>query len=296
MAATAATAIGAMRRSGAGRKFCAGLMTLTLAALSAHANGGGQIVLASTTSLDNSGLYEYLLPHFEKETGIAVSVIAVGTGRALNIGRMGDADVLIVHDRESELEFIRAGYGVDCKTFMHNEYVIVGPKDNPAGIHPEMTIKQALNIIKQSGVSFISRGDDSGTHKKELFLWDISGITPSARDVWYIESGRGMGGVLNMANEKLAYTLSDYSTWVSFNNKSNLILLLKQKPPMYNPYSIILVSPERYPEANYRDAKRFSDWLTGARGLALIARFKVRNTQLFEPLQGDAQTPCKAER
>lgn len=285
-----------MRRNRADRKCCAKVISIILTMLSANTNGSDQIVLASTTSLDNSGLYEYLLPHFKDATGIEVSVIAVGTGRALNIGRMGDADVLIVHDRESELEFIKAGYGIDCRTFMYNEYVIVGPGHNPAGIHPDMAIRQAMNVIKKSGVPFISRGDDSGTHKKELFLWGISGITPSARDSWYIESGKGMGGVLNMANEKLAYTLSDYSTWVSFNNKSNLILLLKQKPPMYNPYSIILVNPERYPEINHRGARRFFDWITGTKGLALIERFKVRDTQLFQPLRGEKRTSCALSR
>ena len=252
-----------------------------------------QLVLASTTSLDNSGLYEYLLPHFTDETGIEVLVISVGTGQALNTGRMGDADVLIVHDRKSELEFVKSGGGIECKTFMYNEYVIVGPKSNPAGLYPEMTIMEAMRVIRKSNGPFISRGDDSGTHKKELFLWGISGIAPSAQDTWYIETGKGMGGVLNMANEMLAYTLSDYSTWVSFNNKSNLVLLLKQKPPMYNPYSVILVNPVRHEGVNYQDAKRFSDWITGEKGLALIEKFRVRKTQLFFPLWGANQTFCE---
>ena len=268
------------------------LTALVAAVLWPHDAGGKQVVLASTTSLDNSGLYEHLLPHFTDDTGIQVSVVAVGTGRALEIGRNGDADAVIVHDRQSELAFINAGYGINCATFMYNYYAIVGPAGNPAGITREMDAVQALRLIANSGSLFISRGDDSGTHKREQSLWRMAGIVPPAKGSWYYESGRGMGAVLTMANELLAYTLSDSSTWLSFGNRLNLVLLIQGGAHMYNPYSIILTNPARHAAVNHRGARRFAQWLTSEKGLSLVERFQTRGVQAFYPLREPGRKSC----
>lgn len=239
------------------------------------------IVLASTTSTDNSGLYEVLLPAFKRDTGIEVRVIAAGTGRALSIASRGDADVLVVHDEASELEFVRAGYGVDRRTFMYNDYVLVGSVADAAGVKGSSGVISAFRRIAQGGALFVSRGDDSGTHKKELSLWRSAlDATPAGRG-WYREVGRGMGATLNIANELGAYTLSDRSTWVSFNNRANLQVVLENDPPLHNPYSVILVNPGRHPGVRFHEARIFADWLTSRRSLALIRDFKVRGRQLF---------------
>ncbi len=239
------------------------------------------IVLASTTSTDNSGLYEVLLPAFKRDTGIEVRVIAVGTGRALNVASRGDADVLVVHDEASELEFVRAGYGVNRRTFMYNDYVLVGSIADVGGVKGAGGVISAFRRIARSGALFVSRGDDSGTHKKEVSLWRSAlGATPAGSD-WYRDVGRGMGATLNIANELGAYTLSDRSTWVSFNNRANLQVVLENDPPLHNPYSVILVNPERHPGVRFHEARIFADWLTSRRSLALIRNFKVRGQQLF---------------
>ncbi len=245
-----------------------------------EASAPRSIVLASTTSTDNSGLYDVLLPAFTRDTGIVVRVIAVGTGRALSIASRGDADVLIVHDAASELEFVRAGYGVERKTFMYNDYVLVGPI---AAAVEAGGVSETLRRIAQSGATFVSRGDDSGTHKKELSLWyEVLGGAPSGR-IWYREVGAGMGTALNIANELGAYTLADRSTWVSFNNRANLKVIVENEPPLHNPYSVILVNPGRYPGVRFAAARVFSDWLTSERGFVHIRGFKVRGRQLFFP-------------
>ena len=240
------------------------------------------IVLASTTSTDNSGLYDVLLPAFMRDTGIAVRVVAVGTGRALEIARRGDADALIVHDTESEIEFVRARYGIERKTFMYNDYMLVGPVADAVGIAQAGGIGKALRRIAQSGSVFVSRGDDSGTHKKERSLWReaLSGDSPVGRG-WYREVGAGMGAALNIANELGAYTLTDRSTWVSFNNRANLKIVVENEPPLYNPYSVILVNPARHPGVKSDEARIFSNWLTSEKGLSHIRDFKVRERQLF---------------
>ena len=244
---------------------------------------GTAIVLASTTSTDNSGLYEVLLPAFTRDTGITVRVIAVGTGRALNIASRGDADVLIVHDEPSELEFVRAGHGVERNTFMYNDYILVGPLDDVAAIGKAGSVTAALQRIAQEGVTFISRGDDSGTHRKELSLWRmaLNAVPSSSEQPWYREIGRGMGATLNMANELQAYTLSDRSTWVSFNNRAGLKIIIEHEPPLNNPYSVILVNPQRHPGVRFHQAKIFADWLASEKGLAYIRNFRVRGEQLF---------------
>ncbi len=256
-----------------------------LALLSAAACGA-TVTLASTTSTDHSGFYDYLLPKFTADTGIRVRVIAVGTGRALSIGRRGDADLLIVHDRESELEFVAEGHGVARIPFMYNDYVLVGPRGDPGGLRSANDVLDAMRLIARDRRLFVSRGDDSGTHKKELQLWRAAGFVPGAGDAWYRESGAGMGAVLNLANELPAHTITDRSTWVSFNNRDSLVLLVENQPPLHNPYSVILVNPEKHPAVNHRDAGRLAKWLTSPRGLEWIGGFRVRGTQLFHPLRG----------
>ena len=247
---------------------------------------GKRIVLASTTSTDNSGLYDYLLPKFTAETGIKVDVVAVGTGRALKIAERGDADLLIVHDEQSELDFVNAGYGIERRTFMYNDYILVGPRQDSIGIKrsPTTRIAQAMQMIAGNAATFISRGDDSGTHKKELSLWALSGVDLSASDIWYREVGAGMGATLNIANELYAYTLADRSTWISFNNRDNLVVVKENDPLLYNYYSIILVNPKRWPEINFREARRFYEWLLSPQTLMLIEAFRVKGVQLFYPI------------
>ena len=246
-----------------------------------------RIVLASTTSTDNSGLYDYLLPKFTAETGIKVDVVAVGTGRALKIAEQGDADLLIVHDEQSELAFVNAGYGVDRRTFMYNDYILVGPKQDAIGIKntPTTRIAQAMQMIAGNAATFISRGDDSGTHKKELSLWVLSGVDLSAPGTWYREVGAGMGATLNIANEMSAYTLADRSTWISFNNRDNLVIVKENDPLLYNFYSVIRVNPKRWPEINSQDAHHFYQWLLSPQGLALIESFRMKGEQLFYPIR-----------
>ena len=242
------------------------------------------ILLASTTSTDNSGLYDFLLPAFTRETGIEVRVVALGTGRALNIASRGDADVLIVHDEPSELEFMRQGYGIRRDTFMFNDYVLVGPVGDAKCIKCAGSVAEALRAIFEAGTIFISRGDDSGTHKKELFLWRMAlGEVPAAKS-WYREVGEGMGATLTIANELGAYTLSDRSTWISFNNRNNLEIVVENEPPLHNPYSVILVNPAIHPGIRFEQARVFVDWLLSEKGLALIRNFKLRGQQLFFPI------------
>ncbi len=242
------------------------------------------ILLASTTSTDHSGLYDFLLPTFTRETGIEVRVVSVGTGRALSIASRGDADVLIVHDEPSEVEFMRQGYGIRRDTFMFNDYVLVGPAGDPGGVRSAGGVAVTLQAIFKTGAPFISRGDDSGTHKKELFLWRMAlGEVPIARS-WYREVGEGMGAALTIANELGAYTLSDRSTWISFNHRDNLEIVVENEPPLHNPYSVILVNPAIHPEVRFEQARAFADWLLSEQGLSLIGSFRVRGQQLFFPL------------
>ncbi|MBC6413525.1 MAG: substrate-binding domain-containing protein [Chromatiales bacterium] len=248
-----------------------------------------RIVLASTTSADNSGLYDYLLPRFTATTGIRVDVIAAGTGRALKIAEQGDADLLIVHDEQSELAFVNSGYGIDRCTFMYNDYVLVGAAADNLSIsnNPTTDIAQAMQIIATNAATFISRGDDSGTHKKELALWALAGVDITAADAWYREVGAGMGATLNIANELSAYTLADRSTWISFNNRDNLVIVKENDPLLYNYYSVILVNPKRWSKINSQDARSFYQWLLSPQSLELIKSFNIRGLQLFYPLKID---------
>ncbi len=241
------------------------------------------ITLASTTSVDNSGFYSYVLPKFSEETGIGVRVIAVGTGRALNIAGKGDADLVLVHDEQSEHEFVARGDGIERRTFMYNYYILVGDKNDPAEIAATKDISSALRKIAQGRIPFISRGDNSGTHKKELSLWRFADIQVNSKyHHWYIEIGNSMGAALNMANELRAYTLSDSATWFSFKNRANLKVLVENIPPLINPYSVVLVNPKKHPHVHYRDAKIFADWLVDGNGAQWIEAFRFEGIKLFQ--------------
>ncbi len=239
------------------------------------------IRLATTTSTDNSGLLAYLLPTFENKTGYRVHVIAVGTGKALRMGIDGDADILLVHAPAAEIKFVNSGYGIKRTAVMFNDFVLVGPEANPAKIKTGENINAALQKIADSHSTFISRGDDSGTHKKERGLWLSQNINTRAQ--WYREVGQGMGKVLQMAAELNAYTLTDRGTWLAYQHKSPLKILHAGDPQLYNPYHIIAVNPQRFPGINYQGASRLISWLTSTTGQALIGKFTLNNSLLFKP-------------
>ena len=242
------------------------------------------IVVASTTSTENSGLYSFVLPRFSEQTGIEVRVVAVGTGQALHIAQNGDADVLLVHHRPSEDQFISQGYGVTRYDLMYNDYILVGPRDDPASVLSAANVIGAVQRIATNKSLFISRGDDSGAHKKELELWNQSGIdTTKAGNGWYQETGRGMGGTLNMASALDAYTLSDRATWLKFGNKGRLDILFQSDPPLFNPYGIILVNPEKHPHIKTRDGQTFIEWMLSETGQTLIADYRILGQQAFFP-------------
>lgn len=257
---------------------------LAVAVAVAESGEARSITIASTTSTQNSGLFDWLLPQFTEETGIDVKVVAVGTGQAIRIATNGDADLLLVHHEASERKFVADGLGLARHPIMHNDFVLVGPAADPAGVRGIGEITVALRRIYQTEQVFLSRGDDSGTHKKELELWKASGFDPRpASGAWYREAGSGMGATLNTASAMGAYTLSDRASWVSFGNKGDIELLLDGDPPLNNPYAAIVVNPKRHPHVNVKDAQAFVDWLTSARGQAAIAAFRVDGQQLFFP-------------
>ena len=238
------------------------------------------ITLSSTTSTQNSGLYDYLLPMFTADTGIDVRVIAVGTGQAIRIAENGDADVLLVHHRKSEDAFVNEGYGTQRFDVMYNDFVLIGPKTET----PNTTsLKSFFGQAAETGeYTFISRGDDSGTHKKEQELWaKFTETLPT--DDWYREIGSGMGATLNMAASIDAYTISDRGTWLSFGNKRNLAIKWSGDEVLLNPYGLILVNPERFPHVKADEARIFADWITSERGQQAIGDFRINGKQLFCP-------------
>ncbi len=240
------------------------------------------ITVASTTSTENSGLFRHLLPRFEAATGIAVHVVARGTGQALALGRNGDVDVLLVHDRVAEDKFVAQGFGIDRRDVMYNDFVIVGPRGDPARIAGLTDAPAALARIAAAAAPFASRGDDSGTHRAERRLWRAAGIdVEAASGGWYRETGSGMGATLNTASGMNAYALSDRATWAAFANKGELSILVEGDKRLFNPYGVILVNPARHGHIKKADAGRFLDWLTGAAGRAAIDSFRVDGKQLF---------------
>ncbi len=265
-------------------RFLVLIVMMVVLAGSAFAQSG-EIIIQSTTSTQNSGLLDYILPEFTKQTGIKVYVVAVGTGQALKNGQNGDGDVILVHAKEAEEMFVSMGFGADRRDVMYNDFVLIGPKDDPAGVASTDGITGALRSIAGSQSRFVSRGDDSGTHKKEMNLWkasDLATETISKAD-WYRESGSGMGATLNIAAGMNAYTLTDRATWISFENKSDLKILSQGDPLLFNQYGIMLVNPERHPHIKADKGTQLIDWLTSGEGQALIASYKLGGKQLFFP-------------
>lgn len=240
------------------------------------------ITLSSTTSTDQSGLFGYILPKFEAKTGIKVKVVALGTGQALDMGRRGDADVLLVHDRPAEDKFVAEGWGIDRRDVMYNDFIVVGPKSDPAKLKETKDVVEGFKRIAAGNTPFISRGDKSGTNAAELRFWKDAGVDPKA---WkeYREAGSGMGPTLNMAASMGAYTLADRGTWLSFKNRQDLEIVLAGDRRLFNPYGVILVNPAKYPHVKKEAAKRFADWITSAEGQEAIAGFKIGGEQLFFP-------------
>jgi tungstate transport system substrate-binding protein len=238
--------------------------------------------LATTTSTANTGLLDYLFPKFEARTGIVVRYVAVGTGAALKIGEQGDADLVMVHAREAEDKFVAAGHGVNRRDLMYNDFIIVGPPADPVGIRGEKDAALALKRIRAAGASFVSRGDQSGTHLRELQLWKAAGVEPKWSG-YYLSIGQGMGTALVMAFEKHGYVLSDRGTYLAYRGKLDMQILVEGDKRLLNPYGVIAVNPMRYPKVNHAGAMQLIDWLTSAEGQQLIAGFKVNGAQLFFP-------------
>jgi tungstate transport system substrate-binding protein len=242
------------------------------------------ITVASTTSTKNSGLFDHLLPRFEDETGSAVRVLAVGTGQAIRLARNGDADVLLVHHKPSEQQFIGDGYGVARFDVMYNDFVLVGPADDPARIGGMTDAPAALARLAAAEVPFVSRGDDSGTHKRELALWRAARVELGAvSGSWYREAGAGMGATLNTAAAMGAYALADRGTWLGFRNKADLMILVAGDERLFNPYGVILVNPAKHPHIKAALGQRFIDWLVSLQGQAVIAEFKINGEPAFTP-------------
>jgi tungstate transport system substrate-binding protein len=242
------------------------------------------ITLASTTSTEQSGLFAHLLPLFTARTGIEVRVVAQGTGQALRTAARGDADVVLVHDPSAEEKFVADGFGVERHDLMYNDFVLLGPASDPAGVAATKTLIAALRKIAERQVLFVSRGDDSGTHRAELRQWNKAGIDPkSVAGSWYRETGSGMGPTLNMAVELEAYVLSDRATWANFANRSGHAILLAGDPALRNSYGVILVNPKKHPHVKAKDAQAFIDWLLSTEGRAAIAAYKVNGEQVFFP-------------
>jgi tungstate transport system substrate-binding protein len=256
----------------------------TLWLVGVHAQQAASITVASTTSTEQSGLFGYLLPRFTEATNIGVKVVAVGTGQALDIGRRGDADVVFVHDKPAEDRFMAEGQSVKRFDVMYNDFVIVGPKSDPAHIAGGRDVAEALRKISATKAPFISRGDRSGTHEAELQLWKQAGIDVAAtKDGWYREIGQGMGPALNMASSSNAYLLSDRGTWLSFKNRGELAVLTEGDRRLFNQYGVMLVNPEKHPAVNAKEGQAFIDWLISPKGQDTIAGYKVGGEQLFFP-------------
>ena len=281
------------------------LIAIVLLLAASPASAGGRLRLATTTSTENSGLLGAILPPFEKETGLKVDVISVGTGAALKIGENGDADLVLVHAPALEEAFVESGFGVNRRSVMYNDFIIVGPKSDPAGVRGKEDAAAALAAIAGKPAGFVSRGDNSGTHNKEQELWRDSGVdlvevkkllSPAGKEReieyrapeggWYLSIGQGMSAALLMADEKEAYCLADRGTWLAMKEKLDLEVLVEGDGRLFNPYGVIAVNPERYPGINYRGAMALIAWLTSVEGQKLIGEFKIGGEPLFIPAAG----------
>jgi tungstate transport system substrate-binding protein len=242
------------------------------------------ITVSSTTSTEQSGLFGHILPEFTKKTGIKVRVVALGTGQALDVGRRGDADVVFVHDRPAEDKFVAEGFGVGRRDVMYNDFVVVGPKGDPAKIGGGKDVAVAFAKVAAAQAPFVSRGDKSGTHAAELRYWKDAGIDlATQKGPWYRETGAGMGPALNTASSMNAYILADRGTWLSFKNRGELVVLVEGDPRLFNPYGVMLVNPEKHPHVKKAEGQAFIDWLVSPEGQAAIASYKIGGEQLFFP-------------
>jgi tungstate transport system substrate-binding protein len=260
------------------------------------------IVVASTTSTEQSGLFGHLLPAFEQKSGIKVRVVAVGTGQALDLGRRGDADVVFVHDEGAEKKYLDEGFGVKRFPVMYNDFVLIGPTGDPAKIAGGKDIVEALKKISAAQAAFVSRGDKSGTHAAELHYWKLAGIDPAgAKGTWYRDTGSGMGPALNTASSMNAYVLADRGTWLSFRNRAELAVLVQGDPRLFNQYGVMLVNPDRHPHVKQESGQQFIDWLISPEGQQAIGSCKTGGEQLFfpnsvashKPEFRNAQSPAK---
>ncbi|MBI5138164.1 MAG: substrate-binding domain-containing protein [Nitrospirae bacterium] len=273
-------------------RFAAPLLAITLLLTAISPAGAAErLRMSTTTSTENSGLLGVLLPPFEQANGVKVDVIAVGTGKALKLGENGDVDVVFVHARGAEEKFVADGFGIDRRDVMHNDFVLVGPAADPAGIAKAARAVDALARIQHAGAPFVSRGDDSGTHQKERALWTTARIKPAGQ--WYLEAGQGMGAVLTIANEKGAYALTDRGTFIAYRDKVGLKVLFAGDPVLFNPYGIIAVNPARHPHVNHALAEKLMDFITGPEGQRIIAGYRPGGEALFFPdaLAPDALAP-----
>jgi tungstate transport system substrate-binding protein len=262
----------------------AALLMLAPVALGTAVAQGKTIVVASTTSTQDSGLFDHILPRFKARTGIDVKVVAQGTGQALDTGRRGDADVVFVHAKAQEEKFIAEGFGLKRFDVMYNDFVLIGPKSDPAEIAGGRDVLAALRAIHRVGAPFVSRGDKSGTHSAELALWKAAGLDPAtAKPAWYREIGQGMGAALNTAAAMNAYLLADRATWIAFKNKADLEILVEGDHELFNQYGIMLVHPERHPHVRKGEAQAFIDWIISAEGQSAIRSHRIDGQQLFFP-------------
>ena len=264
------------------------ILALILTALALPWSSAGAedkfITVASTTSTENSGLFTFLLPAFTKATGITVHVVAVGTGQALKIGERGDADVLLVHDKAAELKFVAAGYGVGRREVMYNDFIVVGPKADPAQVAGGKDAVAAFRKIAAAKAVFLSRGDASGTNAEELRIWAAAGIdVKKDGDGWYRDTGSGMGATLNTASGIDGYTLADRGTWLSFKNRGSLEILVEGDKRLFNQYGVMLVNPKRHPNVKVTLGQSFIDWITSPAGQKTVAAYKINGQQLFFP-------------
>jgi tungstate transport system substrate-binding protein len=242
------------------------------------------ITVASTTSTEQSGLFEHILPPFENKTGIEVRVVALGTGQALDLARRGDADVVFVHARSAEEKFLSEGHGVKRYPVMYNDFVLIGPKADSAGIAGGHDTLDALRKIMNAGATFVSRGDRSGTHIAELDLWKMAGVDIGAqKGAWYRETGQGMGPALNTASSMGAYLLADRATWLAFKNRGELAILVEGDKRLMNQYGVMLVNPEKHPTVKRADGQAFIDWIVSPEGQSAIAAYRIAGEQLFFP-------------
>ncbi len=264
--------------------FVYGLLGLAALATSSASATNHYIVVSSTTSTENSGLFKYLLPIFKEKSGIEVRVVAQGTGQALDMGKRGDCDVVFVHNRNAELKMVEQGWFVDRHDVMYNDFVIVGPKSDPAKIKGMKDVTEAMKKILDAKAPFASRGDRSGTHSEELRLWNAAGIDLAKhKGRWYRETGSGMGATLNTAAGMNAYALSDRGTWLSFKNRQNLVILVQGDPRLFNQYGVMLVNPAKHPKVKKASGMAFVNWLISLEGQKAIAGYKIDGQELFFP-------------